>query len=84
MNVTQKSIKNYESISEEVKHLTNSLVRLKILAILYEQPLNMKGINKTTGLSYSSISSNMVSLELEEYIYREGNFYFISNVAKFL
>lgn len=83
MNVTQKSIKNYESISEEVKHLTNSLVRLKILAILYEQPLNMKGINKTTGLSYSSISSNMVSLELEEYIYREGNFYFISNVAKF-
>ncbi|WP_299525270.1 winged helix-turn-helix domain-containing protein [uncultured Methanobrevibacter sp.] len=83
MNKNQKSINHYESISEEIKHLTNSLVRLKILATLYEQPLNMKDINKTTGLSYSSISSNMFSLELEEYIYREGNFYFISNVAKF-
>jgi DNA-binding transcriptional regulator GbsR (MarR family) len=30
---------------------------LKILATLYEQPLNMKDINRTTGLSYSSISS---------------------------
>ena len=82
VNVNQTCIENYETISEEMKYITNSLVRLKVLATLYEQPLNMKDINKTTGLSYSSISSNMFGLELGGYIYREGNLYHISNTAK--
>lgn len=82
VNENKICIENYESISEEIKYLTNSLVRLKVLATLYEQPLNMKDINRTTGLSYSSISSNMFGLELGGYIYREGNLYYISNTAK--
>ena len=82
VNVNQTCIENYETISEEMKYITNSLVRLKVLATLYEQSLNMKDINKTTGLSYSSISSNMFGLELGGYIYREGNLYHISKTAK--
>ena len=82
VNENQICIENYETISEEIKYITNSLVRLKILATLYEQPLNMKDINKATGLSYSSISSNMFGLELGGYIYRKGNLYYVSNIAK--
>ena len=82
MNENQECMENYETISEEIKYITNSLVRLKILATLYEQPLNMKDINRTTGLSYSSISSNMFGLELGGFIYRSGNLYHISNTTE--
>ena len=81
INVEEETskLKTYEPVLKEVKYLTNSLVRLKILAMLYEQPLNMKDINNTTGISYSSISSNMHDLEVEGYLYRESNRYFLSN-----
>ncbi len=72
----------YDSISEEVKYLNNSLIRLKILAILYEKPLKMKDLNSTTGLSYSSISSNMHHLELRNHVYRHHNKYFLSNATR--
>lgn len=72
-------LNSYESISEEVKYLNNSLIRLKILAILYEKPLNMKDLNSTTNLSYSSISSNMHHLELKGHVYRHLNKYHLSN-----
>ncbi|MGN0177482.1 MAG: transcriptional regulator FilR1 domain-containing protein [Methanobrevibacter sp.] len=72
-------LKSYDSISEEIKYLTNSIIRLKILAALYKCPLNMKDINSTTSLSYSSISSNLHNLELKGIVYREHNKYFLSN-----
>lgn len=75
-------LKSYESVSEEVKHIANSLSRLKILATLYEGPKNMKELTVDTGLSYSSISSNMHELELKDYVYRESNKYFLSNSMK--
>ena len=75
-------LESYDSISEEVKYLNNSLIRLKILAILYEKPQNMKDLNNTTGLSYSSISSNMHHLELRDHVYRHHNKYFLSNATR--
>ena len=75
-------LKNYDSISVEIKYLTNSLVRLKILATLYEHPSNMKDLNQNTGLIYSSISSNMHKLELEEHVFRESNKYHLSNSTR--
>lgn len=75
-------LKNYESISEDMKYLTNSLVRLKILACLYSRPQNMKSLNDVTGLSYSSISSNMHDLELKGHVYRESNKYFLSQSVR--
>ena len=84
VNENQICIANYETISEEVKYISNSLIRLKILATLYERPRNMKDINKSTGINYSSISSNMFGLELKEYIYRKGNQYFISNTVRMM
>ena len=75
-------LKNYDSISEEIKYMTNSLVRLKILATLYDYPSNMKDLNQKTGLIYSSISSNMHKLELEEHVFRESNKYHLSNSTR--
>ncbi len=75
-------LKNYDSISEEIKYMTNSLVRLKILATLYDHPSNMKDLNQKTGLIYSSISSNMHKLELEEHVFRESNKYHLSNSTR--
>ncbi len=75
-------LENYESISEEVKYLTKSLIRLKILAVLYDKPLAMKDLNDSTGLSYSSISSNMHFLELRGHVYRYKNKYQLSNSTR--
>ena len=76
-------LKNYNSISEDVKFATNSVVRLKIMATLYRGPQNMKSLNESTGLNYSSISSGMHDLEPKDYVYRENNKYHLSNRVKF-
>ena len=75
-------LKEYNLISEDVKFATNSVVRLKIMATLYKGPQNMKDLNKSTGLIYSSISSGMHDLELKDYVYRENNKYHLSNRVK--
>ncbi|WP_295112992.1 winged helix-turn-helix domain-containing protein [uncultured Methanobrevibacter sp.] len=75
-------LESYKSISEELKHLTNSLSRIKILATLYECPKTMKDLTQDTGLSYSSVSSNMHKLELDNYVYRESSKYYLSNCMK--
>lgn len=74
----EEYIENFESIFEDVKFTANSFVRLKILASLYERPQNMRDMTDTTGLSYSSISSNMHDMELKNLVYREHNKYFLT------
>ena len=75
-------IKDLDSIFEDVKFTTNSFVRLKILATLFEKPQNMKEMTGNTALSYSSVSSNIHDLELKNMVYRENNKYFLTNSAK--
>lgn len=75
-------IENLDTIFEDVKFVTNSYVRLKILASLFKNPQNMKEMSQTTGLSYSSISSNMHDLELKNLLYREHNKYFLTNTTR--
>ena len=82
VNDNEMNLKNYELISEDMKYVSNSLIRLKILATLYEGPMNMKEINEKTSLSYSSISGNMHNLELKGFVYRELNRYHLSNDMK--
>lgn len=72
-------INEYESISDDVKYITNSMVRLKILATLYNHPQNIKDVSKITGISYSSVSNNMHDLENGGYVHRESNKYALSN-----
>lgn len=74
---------NYEEISDEIKHITNSVIRLHLLFSLLESNMTMKEINDITGLSYSAISSNIHTLESSGFIFREGNKYFLSNDMEF-
>ena len=83
VNKNKIYLKNYNSISEDVKFATNSVVRLKIMATLYNGPQNMKSLNEITGLNYSSISSGMHDMELKDYVYRQNNKYHLANSIKF-
>ncbi len=75
-------LKNYNSISEDVRYAANSIIRLKILAALYEKPQNVKELASNTNLNYSSISVTIHGLELKEFVHRESNRYYLSNSIK--
>ena len=77
---SEEYIENIDSIFEDVKFASNSFVRLKILATLFEKPQNMKELTENTNLSYSSVSSNMHEMELKHFVYRDHNKYFLINI----
>lgn len=78
----KECIKNVDSIFDDVKFVSNSSVRFRILATLFKRPQNMKELTESTKLSYSSVSSNMHVLELRKFIYRQHNRYYLTNSAK--
>lgn len=72
-------VKNYDSVSEDVRFAANSIIRLKILAALYEKPQNVKELTDHTKLNYSSVSATLHGLELKDFVYRESNRYYLAN-----
>lgn len=82
MKENKNYIKHYNSVSQEVKYISNSLIRLKILAALYEKPRNMKELTRSTRLTYSSISGILHNLELKDMIYLQHNKYHLMNSLK--
>ena len=84
MNNNKMYLDNYNSVSEDVKYLTKSIVRLKILSLLYDKPRKMKEIFDVLDVSYSSVSGNMHDLELKGFIYRKSNKYFLHNATKII
>lgn len=81
INLTENKnyLKIYDSISDDVKFAVNSIIRLKILAALYDEPQNVKELSQKSGLSYSSISGTLNGLELKNFVYRESNKYYLVN-----
>lgn len=75
-------LNNYNTISEDVKFVSNSLIRLKVLKALYEKPSNMKELSVDTKLGYSSISGVLHGLELRKMVYRKSNRYYLVNFLK--
>lgn len=82
MNKNKFDLKKYDFVSEDVKYAANSIIRLKILSLLYEKPHNMKELADETKLSYSSISSTINGLELKDFVYRRSNRYHLSTSFK--
>ena len=82
LNECKDYLKNYDDVSDDVRFIANSIIRLKILATLFERPQNMKDLADNTKLSYSSISTTLHGLELKEFVYRESNKYYLSNSLK--
>lgn len=75
-------LKSYNSVSEDVRYVSNSLIRLKVLKALYDKPQNMKELTNSTKLNYSSISGILHGLELKDMIYRKSNRYYLVNFLK--
>jgi len=82
MNKNDIYLENFDNVSDDVKYITNSIVRLKILAMLYDKPRNIKELTNDGGLIYSSVLGNMHDLEVEGFIYRESNRYYLTNSMK--
>ena len=82
LDKNREYVKNYNAISNDVKFVSNSLIRLKVLKALYEKPLNMKELATSTKLSYSSISSTLHRLELKDMVFRKSNKYHLENLLK--
>lgn len=84
VNENKNYLDSYDFVSEDVKFVANSIIRLRILAALFEKPQNMKDLADLTRLSYSSISSTIHGLELKSFVYRESNKYHLSNDIRLL
>lgn len=71
-------LKEYIYVSEEIKHLNNSNVRLTILFSLLNEEFSMKEINEKTKINYGSLSYNIKTLITQDYVLYDANSYFLS------
>lgn len=79
---TEEYVKQYDQVSEDVKFISNSLIRLKVLDILHKSPKTMKELTEEINVNYSTVSSTLHSLELKEMIYRKSNRFHLVNYIK--
>ena len=70
------------TISNDIKFLAKSEIRLKILKELYKQPNNVRGIVKKTKITYSSVSSNISKLEKNNHIEKINKKYHIKPMTE--
>ena len=72
----------HNDINSEIKFLAKSEIRLKILSELHKKPNNVRGLVKKTKITYSSVSSNIIKLEKNNYIEKVKKNYRITPMAK--
>lgn len=73
-------ISNAEYINNEIKFLAKSGIRLKILDELKRNPHTIRELVKITGITYSSVSSNITKLENASYISKVNKKYEINQI----
>ena len=62
----------HNDINRNIKFLAKSEIRLKILNELHKKPNNVQGLVKKTKITYSSVSSNIMKLEKNNYITKDN------------
>ena len=82
MKAHTKHFEDFGKVQDEIKFLTKSEIRLEILKCLDESPYTVKEIVENTGMTYSSVSSNMNKLEKNKNIYKKDNKFRISYLTK--
>ena len=75
---------NLKNIQKEIKFLTNSDNRLRILDCLFKSPQTIKEIHEKTKLNYSSISVNISSLEEKGYVENLNDVFYLTNNSKLI
>ena len=71
----------FSIVEDELRYLTNSEIRLKVLVDLLDGPLKVSDINKTSLLSYSSVSSNVHKLCKEGYVEKYQTGFKLTNLG---
>ena len=69
------------AVEDDLKFLNNSEIRLKVLVDLLDGPLKIRDINRSSLLSYSSISSNVHKLCEEGYVEKIHNSFQLTNLG---
>ena len=77
-------LNNLNTIQKEIKFLTNSDNRLKIIHCLFKSPQTLKEIHEKTGLNYSAISVNVSSLEERGHVINKNDIYYLTNASKLI
>lgn len=72
----------HNEINDDIKFLAKSEIRLKILSELYECPNDIKGLVKKTKITYSSVSSNINKLEVNNYIKKVEKKYYLNPMGE--
>lgn len=75
-------ISKTEYINNEIKFLAKSGIRLKILDELKRNPHTIRELVKITGITYSSVSSNVTKLENASYITKINKKYEINQLSE--
>ena len=80
----ENEIDDFSAIKKEIKFLTNSDNRLKIIHCLFKSPQTLKEIHEKTGLNYSSISVNVSNLEDWGHIVNQNDVYYLTNASRLI
>ena len=80
----KNELNDFKNIQKEIKFLTNSDNRLKILQCLLNSPQTLKEIHEKTGLNNSSISINVSSLESKGYVVNKNDRFYLTNSSKLI
>ena len=75
---------DFKNIQKEIKFLTNSDNRLKILHCLLKSPQTLKEIHEKTGLNNRSISINVSTLESNGYVVNKNGMFYLTNTSKLI
>ena len=71
----------YENVKDELKFLTSSKIRIKLLECLSEIPVPMKILCENTNLNYSAISNNIHRLKDNGYVDSDDGKFCLNNIA---
>lgn len=71
-----------KNITNEIKFLAKSGIRLKILKELNMQPSSVKELVRKTNITYSSISSNLTKLEKNGHVIKIDNAFHLNSITK--
>ena len=82
MTRNKEHVEHYNTISKDIKFVSNSVIRLRILKELYEKPSNMKELTCVTDLSYSYVSSILSDLESRNMVCRKSNRFYLETSLK--
>jgi len=66
-------IEENHEFSRDIQFLVNSNIRFQVFTNLVNGPLEMRWLNQSTFLSYSSISNNIHRLMDKGYVTKKGN-----------